>query len=313
VVSTSKLTTSSLHTEYDPANEPGIAAAFAACGDMVRRGDRDRYLCALFAPAEVRAGLFAIAALNLELARLPDKVSEPLLGQIRLQWWRLSIDGIYDGEIESGDDISRALAATISRFGLSRDVFERLIDARAFDLLTDPPEDMAATETYIDNTAGAVATLWLEVLGGTGKSASGDGACAQASHHVARAYGLSGLLRALPYHAQKGRIYLPASLMKQYQLRREDVLSPISAGTSGAGLIEIAREFAAQAVSELAAARALMPSVPKAAMPVLLPMIIAESALKCLEKARYDVFTAFSRPHRAPILKMALKSFTGRL
>ncbi|MBT5374104.1 MAG: squalene/phytoene synthase family protein [Rhodospirillaceae bacterium] len=307
------MTTSSLHTEYDPANEPGIAAAFAACGDMVRRGDRDRYLCALFAPAEVRAGLFAIAALNLELARLPDKVSEPLLGQIRLQWWRLSIDGIYDGEIESGDDISRALAATISRFGLSRDVFERLIDARAFDLLTDPPEDMAATETYIDNTAGAVATLWLEVLGGTGKSASGDGACAQASHHVARAYGLSGLLRALPYHAQKGRIYLPASLMKQYQLRREDVLSPISAGTSGAGLIEIAREFAAQAVSELAAARALMPSVPKAAMPVLLPMIIAESALKCLEKARYDVFTAFSRPHRAPILKMALKSFTGRL
>jgi len=300
-------------------NGPSNAAAFTACAGMVKRGDRDRYLCAFFAPAKARAGLFAIAALNLELARLPDKVSEPMLGQIRLQWWRETIDSIYDGGAEPRDDISRALAATITRFDLSRDIFERLIDARAFDLFDDPPEDMAATKAYIDATAGAVATLWLGVLGGTGENDLGAGACAQASHHVARAYGLSGLLRALPYHAQRGRLYLPASLMKQHQMRRENLLSPTSGGTSGAGLIEIAREFADQAGGELAAARALMPSVPKtamgqkAAMPVLLPAIIAESALKCLERAKYDVFAAFSRTHRAPMLKMALKGFTGRL
>ncbi len=297
--------------ENGPGDGAGNVAAFTACAGMVKHGDRDRALCAFFAPPKTRPGLFAIAALNLELARLPDKVSEPLLGEIRLQWWRETIATIYGGETPPRDDISRALAATIARFDLSRDVIEGLIDARAFDLIPDPPEDLAATMAYIDNTAGAVTALWLQVL--DGENNLPEGAPAEAARHVARAYGLSGLLRALPAHARRGRLFLPASLMKRHQVRREDVFSHSPEGNSAAGLAEIAVEFADQALGELAAARALTPSLSRDMMPVMLPAIIAESALKTLKKSGYDVFAAFTRPHRAPLLKMALRRFTGSL
>ncbi len=58
------------------------------CRREVRRLDHDRYLAALFAPAEARAALLALYAFNLELARVPELVTEPLLGEVRLSWWR---------------------------------------------------------------------------------------------------------------------------------------------------------------------------------------------------------------------------------
>src|ERR1041385_2992054 len=55
---------------------------------LCRRHDRDRYQTALFAPADRREALFALYAFNYEIARVREIVSEPMLGQIRLQWWR---------------------------------------------------------------------------------------------------------------------------------------------------------------------------------------------------------------------------------
>ena len=59
---------------------------------LVRRHDRDRFLTALFAPAERREDLLALYAFNYEIAKTREVVSEPVLGQIRLQWWRETID-----------------------------------------------------------------------------------------------------------------------------------------------------------------------------------------------------------------------------
>ena len=61
------------------------------CAQEVRRHDRARYLSSLFAPDERREDLFALYAFNLEVAKTAEVVSEPMLGQIRLQWWREAI------------------------------------------------------------------------------------------------------------------------------------------------------------------------------------------------------------------------------
>ena len=61
--------------------------AFAYCEAQVRAGDRDRFLAALFAPAQHRAGLFALYAFNLEIARVREAARTPMAGEIRLQWW----------------------------------------------------------------------------------------------------------------------------------------------------------------------------------------------------------------------------------
>ena len=77
--------------------EKGMFNFLSLCAQEVRRHDWDRYLFTLFAPADVREDLFTILAFNTEIARIPDMVSEPLLGQIRLQWWQDSINKIYEG------------------------------------------------------------------------------------------------------------------------------------------------------------------------------------------------------------------------
>ena len=62
---------------------------------MIRRHDRDRFQTALFAPAARREALFALYAFNYEIARVREVVTEPMLGRIRLEWWRENIAAAF--------------------------------------------------------------------------------------------------------------------------------------------------------------------------------------------------------------------------
>ena len=61
------------------------------CAGQLRQGDRDRWLCALFAPERGRPAVLALGAFNLELARIRDSVREPHMALIRLHWWRETV------------------------------------------------------------------------------------------------------------------------------------------------------------------------------------------------------------------------------
>ena len=122
------------------ASAPGT---LSACAAQVRSYDHDRFLCALFAPADRREDLFALYAFNLEIAKTREVVSEPMLGQIRLQWWRDAIEGIYAGAPPRRHEVLDGLAGAIARHGLSRAAFDALIDGRETDLSDEPPADLA--------------------------------------------------------------------------------------------------------------------------------------------------------------------------
>ena len=55
---------------------------------QLRVNDGDLYLCHLFTPADKRLRMLALYAAYTEIARIPSEVSEPMVGAIRLQWWR---------------------------------------------------------------------------------------------------------------------------------------------------------------------------------------------------------------------------------
>ena len=101
-----------------------IEDAFAACEETVRRHDPDRYLSALFAPAERRPLLFALYAFNHELARVAERVREPMLGEIRLEWWREAVEGAFEGRPRDHAAVV-ALAELFSRTGMKRRVDSR--------------------------------------------------------------------------------------------------------------------------------------------------------------------------------------------
>src|ERR1700757_2946478 len=84
---------------------------------LVRRHDRDRYQTALFAPAARREALFALYAFNYEIAR-----------------GRENIAAAFEGGVTRHQPVVEALTATIRQLSLTREHFDRLIDAREIDL-----------------------------------------------------------------------------------------------------------------------------------------------------------------------------------
>src|SRR3954452_21516502 len=70
-----------------------MADSFDHCEELVRTGDKNRFLATLFAPQKYRRALYALYAFNLEVARTRELAREPMPGEIRLQWWRDVLGG----------------------------------------------------------------------------------------------------------------------------------------------------------------------------------------------------------------------------
>ena len=248
--------------------------AFAA--ERVRRHDNDRFLSTLFAPPEARDGLSALYAFNLEIAGIRESVSQPELGLMRLAWWRQAMDGIHAGH-PPRHPAAEALAVAIGKFDLPRAPFETLLDARELDMADTPPADLADLVAYAEGTSGSLTRLALAILGENGAAA------ATAGRHVGIAWALIGLMRAVPFHAAAGRVYLPQSLCREWGLDS----AAIGPGTP---LSPVVSAIVREARRHLQAAAALGPQVPRKALPALLPATLARGYLKTLEKTGFNPF-----------------------
>jgi NADH dehydrogenase [ubiquinone] 1 alpha subcomplex assembly factor 6 len=270
----------------------------------LRRHDRDRYLTALFAPAERRGALIALYAFNFEVAKTREIVHEPLLGRIRLQWWRESIDAIYRGLPLRKHEVVEPLAAAIRRHDLTRYHFDRLIDAREADLADEPPASLAALELYAEDTAARLVRLALEILDAR------DEAAGEAGRHLGIAWALTGLLRALPVHARQRRVSLPADLIAETRL---DVARFLELKPSPA-LRQIVEQLAQRAREHLSAARAKRAAIPRQALAALLIGTLADSHLGRLARAGYDPFARdLARPDTLASWRLTMARLTGRV
>lgn len=87
--------------------------------------DGDLYLCHLFAPADRRGALLTLYHFYADIARIPATVSDPMVGAIRLQWWRDLLDAVANGDAR-GTPIGQALLA----HPIAKDRILPLIDGR---------------------------------------------------------------------------------------------------------------------------------------------------------------------------------------
>jgi phytoene synthase len=177
----------------------------------VRAADPDRYFSALFAPAPLRPLLLAFYAFNADVARVAESVREPMLGAIRLEWWRETAEGASRGTPRN-HDVARGLAMLFAGGQVALADLEALIAARAFDSSADHFADFAALENYLDRTSGAVMRLAARILG----------AAPELTREAALAYGLTGLIRALPFHNARHKLYLPLDLLGALHVAPEE-------------------------------------------------------------------------------------------
>ena len=181
--------------------------AFRHCMDLLRAGDRELYLSLLFAPEDKRRALAALHAFNLETARIRDLVSEPMPGEIRLQWWREVVEGSRDGEARQ-NPVAGELLAAIEAFNLPRAALVNLLDARVFDLYDDPMPDRATLEGYLGETVSALFQLSAQVL------ADGvDPRAADAAGHAGVAHGMVSIIKRMPLDRARGRAMIPTDVL----------------------------------------------------------------------------------------------------
>jgi NADH dehydrogenase [ubiquinone] 1 alpha subcomplex assembly factor 6 len=282
-----------------------MSGGLGPVAEEVRRHDPDRFLTTLFAPADRRDALLALYAFNLEVARARERVSHPLVGLMRLQWWRDSIAGIYEGTPRH-HAVIEPLAAAIAAHGLERGLFDRLIDAREADMAELPPASPEALVAYAMATSGGLVRLALGVLGeGTLPSSATD-----AGEAIGVAYALAGLLRAVPFHARERRVYLPQSVIDETGLQ----LGELFELRSSTALREACHRVAGLATARLEAGRAASRGLPRRLLPALLPGVLARLHLRRLAEAGYDPFTRrVQEPPPGRAWRLLGASLTGRL
>lgn len=131
--------------------------------DMLLKVDPDRYRAAIFGTKEQRDQLAVLYAFHAELAKIPEMVSEPMIGAIRYQWWRDALDEIYSGKPVRQHDIAAPLAKVIEFKGLSRFQLDNLINGRERDLDPTPFQNLAEARHYCRETSGRIMAIAVQI------------------------------------------------------------------------------------------------------------------------------------------------------
>lgn len=244
------------------------------CVSLVRQHDYDRYIAALFAPETVRADLFALYAFNYEIAKIAETVRNPVAGQIRLQWWRERVEEIYAGA-PAHTELLTKLRSAVERHQLPRPAFDDLIDARELDLDPAPFADLAQFESYGDATSGNLMRLAARMLG-AGETLDEN------AREAGVAYAITGLLRALPFHAARSHIAMPADEMAAVGVSPDQLLR-------GRMSPEITALIAHMSEIALTHYRHVARTERKY-LPAILPAALVPAFIRMLNRPGYDVY-----------------------
>jgi phytoene synthase len=232
---------------------------------LVRQLDPDLFHAALFAPEPVRERLMVLYAYDIELSKAALSTAEPLIAQMRLQWWRDLVDGIGAGEPPRHHEVAGPLHGLLGDHPLPAGDLALLVDAREIEL--DGPLDADRFAEWVDGRFGALTRLAAHLLVGENPAAR------RAATAVGYAMGVAFALRTAVTLAAAANLFLLPGLAPE---DRAELARGRTTDHTGA----IAHRLAGQALAQLAAARVERNAVPKVAVPALLPVWRAERVLK---------------------------------
>jgi phytoene synthase len=244
------------------------AEAFAACEATVRNVDPDRYFASLFAPADKRPLLHALYAFNHELARVGEAAREPVMAEIRLQWWRDALRAACEGRPRA-HPAAVGLAEVLSHGSVIVSDLEALINDRDLESSFTPFATLAAMESHARATSATLMQIAARILdAGT--------VAAEFTREAGIAYGLAGMLRSLPFQALRGKLFLPLDLLAGESLSISDALSQ----KRPAELNRVVSLVISTAIEHLARARQIV--IPEKALPAVLPASLVPAYLSRL-------------------------------
>ena len=172
-----------------------------ACADIVRQGDPDRFRAAMAAPVEARRALFPLYAFNVEVARAPWVTQEPMIAEMRLQWWRDALDEIGSGGAVRRHEVTTPLTEVLRGAAIDPETLDAAVAARRWDIYREPFEDEAHFLDYLDKTGGGLMWASARALGAKAEDEA-------PVRGVGVAMALANWFRAIPALEALGRIPL---------------------------------------------------------------------------------------------------------
>lgn len=216
-----------------------------ACAALVEQGDPLRFRSVMAAPLVARRVLFPLYAFNVEVSRAPWITAEPMIAEMRLQWWRDVLEQIAKGGDIKRHEVATPLAAILRPEDAT--LLDQLIVSRRWDIYKEPFEDDAHFADYFDHTAGHLSWIGARLLGQADEPVVRD---------AAYAIGIAAWLRAAPALEAAGRV---------------PMLDGTIAGVGG---------LATNALNRLIRARKNRRQVSRQSAPALYPAIAAAPVLK---------------------------------
>ncbi|GAB1716244.1 MAG: Squalene/phytoene synthase [Nitrobacter sp.] len=255
------------------------SSSAAFCAELVRSHDFENYAATLFAPLRCRRALLALYAFNVEIVRIRQQITQPLAGEVRLQWWTDVLSGEGHGGVE-GNPVAAELLLAVRDHGLPVERLSRLIEAHQFDLYNDPMPDMAALEHYLGDTSCALFSLAARIVG------QESDAMDHLARHAGLARGIAQVIAMLGFDASRRQSFVPLQSLERHGVDPEQVF----AGHDTPPLRAALRELADEARSHLDKAMARLPELPPEPRAVYLPLAMVRRALNDLARASNNPF-----------------------
>jgi len=239
-----------------------------------RHGDYEAYLVRRFIPVSARDAYDALRTLNLELARLPEMVSNPTIGRFRMQFWRDTINQTFAGN-PPREPISVLLHSAITELTSKRGAASisslkfwllRFINTREKHMENQPFTSLSALENYAENTYATLMYMMLTAV--PVRSMDWD----HLASHIGKACGIVATLRGIPVLAAPSlpiqgpsganvgstrapALLLPLDVMAEVGVREDDVFRN---GPNADGLQDAVFKVATRANDHLITAREML-------------------------------------------------------
>jgi phytoene synthase len=135
--------------------------------DLLPKSEDVRLACAFIPDAERRAAMLALFALLETLRDIPERVTEPLMGEIRLRWWYEAFEAIGQGRTPHYHPLTELFQRLIPQYELPVQDILDLIEGQ-MPLLEKGPLTVKAALEVATRGEGQVLKLASLVLGKPG-------------------------------------------------------------------------------------------------------------------------------------------------
>jgi 15-cis-phytoene synthase len=249
-------------TARPPPGADPLADAYAHCAALARAHARDQWLGALYAGANARGALFALASFDYEIRHALKRARDPNLTAMRLAWWREAISGERQAEA-AGNPVALALRAAIDGYALPLAWLEAMLDARLQEIAPQDDFNHVAFRAFADESEGARLRLASRIAAGGQDLDQGD-----AHAPAGMALALTRLLKELPFKAGSVPTLIPTDVAGRHNVSVAD----FDARRAGTGVIAACNELRGLARDELAEAERRLTNSSPAILPAFIPL-----------------------------------------